>query len=81
MSQQPGARWTTQTRRGISHREAGSKGGASRRWAPPRSPLTRAEAAMRWAMGESTQAELAGEYGVSRSTVRRWCSAIEAEEG
>lgn len=36
---------------------------------------------MRWAMGESTQAELAGDYGVCRSTMRRWCAALAAEGG
>jgi Helix-turn-helix domain len=76
-----GTRWTTRHRRGASHREAGAKGGQARCWAPPRSALTRQEAAMRWAMGESTQAELATEYDVSRSTMRRWCAWVEAGDG
>jgi transposase-like protein len=36
---------------------------------------------MRWAMEESTQVELAREYGVSRSTMRRWCADVEAGDG
>ncbi len=79
MAQLAGRRWRTARRAGESHREAGSKGGAARCWAPPRSIQTRREAAGRWLVGDGTQAELAAEYGVSRSTMRRWCAA--AEEG
>jgi hypothetical protein len=77
MAQLPGNRWTTTRRAGLSHREAGRAGGQRRVWAPPRSPGTQEEAAMRWHMGESTQAALAREYGVALSTMRRWCDRYE----
>jgi hypothetical protein len=72
-----GRRWQTQQRQGASHQEAGRQGGQSHRWAPPRSAATQEEAALRWQMGEGTQAALAVEYGVALSTVRRWCAARE----
>lgn len=73
-----GQRWQTSERQGVSHREAGSAGGKSRRWAPPRPAGLRQEVVGRWLIGEASQVELAREYNVSRSTVRRWCA--EAEE-
>lgn len=76
----PGYRWQTKERQGLSHREAGRRGGRERRWSAPRSPQTRFEAAMRYWGGEGTQTALAVEYGVSRSTMRRWVSAFEAGE-
>jgi hypothetical protein len=75
--QQGGRRWQTKGRRGLSHREAGRAGGAARHWAPPRSAETRQEVALRWLLGEGTQAQLARQYGAALSTVRRWCSQFE----
>lgn len=81
MPQVPGRRWLTEQRQGLSHREAGSRGGQARCWAPPRSPQTREEAALRYWMGEATQAELCQVYAVSRTTMRRWCSSFNEQEG
>jgi transposase-like protein len=75
-----GRRWQTQERRGLSHREAGQPGGKRSGYAPPRSPETRQEVALRWLLGESTQAALAREHGVALSTIRRWCSTFDEKE-
>lgn len=84
MSQTAGARWQTTRREGETHREAGRQGGRghSYRGGGPglgHAAQTKAEAAMRWWMGEATQAELAMEYSVSRSTIRRWCSSLQVD--
>jgi helix-turn-helix protein len=69
-------------RRGMTEAEAGAIGGRGHRYRTGGPGLgasvqTRREAAMRWAMREATQAELGAEYGVHRSTVRRWCRELE----
>jgi hypothetical protein len=81
-----GRRWQTRERAGPSHAEAGRAGGRGHRYRGGGPGLgaaktTRAEAALRWAMGDATQRELAREYGVCRTTMRRWCAAFEEEEG
>lgn len=79
--QQPGARWQTTARTGLSHREAGRSGGRARHYEPPRPAETRQEVVARWFLGEATQAALAAEYGLARSTVRRWCAQEEERDG
>lgn len=77
-----GRRWETQERVGLSHREAGRQGGRGHRYngggpGLGHAAATREEVALRWFSGEKTQAALAEEYGVARSTIRRWCSERE----
>ena len=76
----PSWRWRqTAPRAGASHREAGREGGRARNWRAPLAAETRQEVALRWHLGEASQADLAAEYGVALSTVRRWCAQFEPE--
>lgn len=78
---QGGKKWTTRQRHGETHASAGRLGGSVRgKWRAPLSPGTKAEIGMRWHMRESTQRELATEYGVSRSTVQNCCRQFEEGE-
>lgn len=82
MPQIAGARWTTRDRHGASHHEAGRQGGRGHRYRGGgpglgHAPSTRQEVAIRWFMGEATQVQLAEEFSVARSTVRRWCAQFE----
>lgn len=76
MPQTRGATWTTTHRRGMSHAEAGARGG--RPGLPPLSAATKAEIVLRARMGEGIRA-LAREYGISNGTVGRWARADRAK--
>jgi transposase-like protein len=58
----------------MTHAEAGALGGRS--GLCRLSALTRAEAVMRWRMGES-QRTVARALGIAQDTVSRWCRAEE----
>jgi hypothetical protein len=80
-----GRRWQTGARAGLTHAEAGRAGGRGHHYRGGGPGLgaaraTKAEAALRWAMGDATQRELAREYGVCRTTMRRWCREFEEAE-